>query len=254
MDSKDIAHVNKAIAESYRKLRTRIGVIALAFPLVLIAVGYYWGIGIKPTLSDYYYAKDPIGDRIDIYPIRLWFCGILFIVGAFLYKYEGFSVNENRWLSLAGFFALGVAVFPMSLDGKSDFGFFAWLGLPQLSLHGISAVLAFVCIAVVILWYSDLTLSELKKANPDTAKRYKKYYRGIGIYMVLAIGVSVILHYAFGKKGIYILLAETSGIWAFAAYWFVKNKELYLVAQFLESQGMAKPHEAQSRIEVPKAM
>ena len=79
----DIQHVNKAIAENYRKLRTRIGIVALAFPIIVVAVGFYWGIGLKPTLSDYYYAKDPIGGRIDIYPVRLWFCGLLFIVGTF---------------------------------------------------------------------------------------------------------------------------------------------------------------------------
>lgn len=253
----DIDHVNKAIAENYRKLRTRIGVIALAFPVVVVTVGLLWGIGLQPTLSDYYYAKDPVGNRIDAYPVRLWFCGLLFIVGAFLYKYEGFSPNENRWLSLAGFFALGVAVFPTSLDGhgQSDFGFVvAWLGVPQLSLHGVSAVLAFVCIAVVILWYSDLTLQDLKKADAAAYKRYKIYYRGIGIFMVVAIGVSVFLHYAFKKEGSFILLAEAFGIWAFAAYWFVKNKELHLVSKFLEKQGMVKPSNAAAQDEVAKAI
>ena len=240
----DIQHVNKAIAENYRKLRTRIGIVALAFPIIVVAVGFYWGIGLKPTLSDYYYAKDPIGGRIDIYPVRLWFCGLLFIVGAFLYKYEGFSPNENRWLSLAGFFALGVAVFPTSLDGKYDFPF----------VHGISAVLAFVCIAVVILWYSDLTLQELQKADAAAYKRYKIYYRGIGIFMVAAIGVSVFLHYAVEKEDSFILLAEAFGIWAFAAYWFVKNKEMHLVSSFLEKQGMVRPSNAATQNEVAKAV
>ena len=31
----DIQHVNKAIAENYRKLRTRIGIVALAFPIIV---------------------------------------------------------------------------------------------------------------------------------------------------------------------------------------------------------------------------
>jgi hypothetical protein len=38
----DLDHVDKAIVENYRKLRTRIGAITLAFPLVLIAWGAWW--------------------------------------------------------------------------------------------------------------------------------------------------------------------------------------------------------------------
>jgi hypothetical protein len=239
----DLDHIDKAIVENYRKLRTRIGVIALAFPVVLIVVGLYWGLSVPPTLSDYYYATDPVGKRIDAFPVRLWFCGVLFAVGIFLYKYQAFSENENRWLSLAGLFALCVAVFPMSRDGKGDFDWvLAWTGLPQLSLHGIFAVLTFACIAVVIFWYADSTLSELKTAKPALYKRFKAAYVFIAIYMAVSIGISVFLHISQPDKGPYILLAEWSGIWAFAAYWFVKNWELTEVAKVLKRRNESMPH------------
>ncbi|MCA6119454.1 hypothetical protein J6524_31955 [Bradyrhizobium sp. WSM 1738] len=231
----DIDHIDKAIVDNYRKLRTRMGVITLAFPVVVIAMGLFWGIGIQPTLSDYYFADEPKGARVDLFPVRLWFCGILFAVGVFLVKYRGFSKNEDRWLSLAGIFALGVAIFPMtSKDGRTDWKLFEYLGMPWLSVHGVSAVLAFACIAVVILWYSDSTLSQLKESNPKDHKRFKTAYFLIGLYMVLAIGTSVLLHYLNAKQGSYILFAEWSGIWAFAAYWFVKNRELRIVAEKLK--------------------
>jgi len=232
----DLDHVDNAIVENYRKLRTRIGVIALAFPVVLIVAGLCWQIGIQPTLSNYYFAKDPVG-RVDLYPVRLWFCGILFVVGVFLYKYQGFSENENRWLSLAGLFALGVAVFPMSVDGNNEYDFvLAWIGLPQLSLHGICAVLAFACIAVVIVWYADSTLSELKTTKPAAYKRFKAIYFFIAAYMVLSIATSILLNYLHHGQGAYILAAEASGIWAFAAYWFVKNRELTEVGKALKAR------------------
>jgi hypothetical protein len=231
----DLDHVDNAIVENYRKLRTRIGVIALAFPAVLIAVGLCWGIGVQPTLSNYYFAQDTVG-RVDLFPVRLWFCGILFVVGVFLYKYQGFSENENRWLSLAGLFALGVAVFPMSVAGKNEYDFvLAWIGLSQLSLHGICAVLAFGCIAVVIVWYADSTLSELKKTKPAAYKRYKAAYFFIAAFMVLAIGVSIFLNYAYPGH-FFILAAEALGIWAFAAYWLVKNRELTEVGEALKAR------------------
>jgi hypothetical protein len=236
----DLDHFNKAIAENYWKLRTLIGSIALAFPVVLILVGAYWKLGVPPTLSDYYYAMDPVGERIDPFPVRLWFCGILFAVGFFLYKYEGFSKNESRWLNAAGSFALGVAVFPMARhlqgqDHKQDLGDWdwvvAWTGWHQLSLHGISAFLAFFCIAVVIVRYADSTLLELKKPRPTAYKWFKAIYLLIAILMVLLIVVAIIWH---GAR--YILWAECFGIWAFAIYWFVKNKELKEVAKVLKAR------------------
>jgi hypothetical protein len=233
----DLDHVDKAIVENYRKLRTRIGAITLAFPLVLIAWGAWWGLSVQPTLSDYYFATKPVGTRVDLFPVRLWFCGFLFVVGVFLYKYKGFSDNEDRWLSAAGLFALGVAAFPMSLDGRNDWDFvLAWIGLSQLSLHGIFAVLAFACIAIVIFWYADSTLSELKEVRPTLYKTLKLAYSGIALFMGLSIATAIVLHYTHGKQGSYILTAEWCGIWAFAIYWFVKNYELSQVAKVLKSK------------------
>jgi hypothetical protein len=233
----DLDHVDKAIVASYRKLRTRIGIVSIAFPLVLLAIGYLWGIEVQPTMSNYYFAKDTIVGRVDLYPVRLWFCGMLFIVGFFLYKYQGFSKNEDRWLSLAGTFAACVAIFPMSVDGKSDYDFImAWLHLTQFSLHGIFAVLAFACIAVVIVWYADSTLSELKSLHPGEYKWFKRAYFVIALFMVAAIGIAVVLHYLHHEQGSYILAAEWVGIWSFAAYWFVKNSEMTKVGKVLKAR------------------
>ena len=231
----DLNHVDEAIVQSYRKLRTRIGIISFAFPLILLAVGYCWGIKVQPTLSNYYFAQDPVG-RVDPYPARLWFCGILFVVGFFLYKYQGFSKNEDRWLSVAGTFALGVAIFPMSINGKNQYDFvLAPFGLTQLSLHGICAVLAFASIAVVIVWYADSTLSELEKTKPAAYRRFKAIYFAIAVFMVASIAISIYLNYRY-PQGDYILAAEWSGILAFAIYWFVKNWELTEVGKALKAR------------------
>lgn len=231
----DLNHVNEALIVSYRVLRRRIGILAFAFPLLLVAVGYLWGITLRPTLSEYYFAPDPV--RVDHTPVRLWFCGILFIVSFFLYRYQGFSKNEDRWLSAAGLFALGVAIFPMSFEGRDEYGFvMAWIGLTKFSLHYICAVAAFGCIAVVIVWYADSTLSELKDSDPSAYRKYKITYILIAAFMVLSIAISMLLNYQSDGKGSFILLAETFGIWAFAAYWFVKNSEMSKVGRALRAR------------------
>jgi hypothetical protein len=232
----DIEHVNKEIVENYGKMRTRMGVLALVFPVVVVMAGCVWGISPKPTLSDYYFAQPSIKDRVDHYPVRLWFCGVLAIVGFFLWRYAGFSKFEDRWLNAAGSFVLGVAIFPMVLDGRSDFNPFVWIGLPQLSPHGVSAVLAFLCIAVIIVWYSDSTLLELEHADPAAYRWFKNVYRAIAIFMVASIGFAVIMNIFY--RGSWILFAEAFGIWAFGAYWFVKNWELNEVRKIMKGRGM----------------
>jgi hypothetical protein len=239
----DLDRIDEAMLQSYRSLRTWIGVLAIAFPPLLILVGLFWRIDVQPTLSNYYFAPDPA--TVDQTPVRLWFCGILFVVGFFLARYPGFTKHEKWWLNAAGGFALGVAIFPMAFNGRDQWGFvLAWLHLPsQLSLHGICAVVAFLCIAVAIFWYSDATLSELETSDPPAYRRYRWAYRGIAAFMVLSIGITVGLKYLFDSWGITsfwapytILLAETFGIWAFAAYWFVKNSEMKKVGTALEAR------------------
>ena len=112
----DLNHVDQAMLQSYRSLRRWIGLLAIAFPLILIFVGRFWGIEVQPTLSNYYFAQDPV--TVDHTPVRLWFCGILFVVGFFLARYPGFTEHEKRWLNAAGIFALGVAIFPMGINGQ----------------------------------------------------------------------------------------------------------------------------------------
>jgi hypothetical protein len=231
----DLNHIDEAMLQGYRSLRTRIGLLAIAFPLILIFVGRFWGIDVQPTLSNYYFAED--ANRVDLYPVRLWFCGILFVVGFFLARYPGFTKHEEKWLNTAGIFALGVAIFPMSIDGKNQYDFvLAPFGLTQLSLHGICAVVAFLCIAVVIVWYADSTLLELKTSDPSLYTRYTWIYRGIAAFMVLSIAIAIYLNYAHHGQGDYILAAEWCGIWAFAAYWFVKNTEMTRVARSLKAR------------------
>jgi hypothetical protein len=231
----DLNHVDEAIVESYRQLRTRIGMMAFLFPLILVGAGLFWGIKVQQTMSNYYFAADPDG-RVDMYPVRLWFCGVLFVVGFFLHKYHGFSENEDRWLSVAGFFTLGVAIFPMTTDKGNEYDFLlAWTGLTQfISLHGICAMLAFGAIAVVIVRYADSTLSELEN-QPAKYHLFKTLYFIIALSMVIAIGISIYLNIRY-PQGDYILTAEWAGIWSFAAYWFVKNKELTEVGKVLKAR------------------
>jgi hypothetical protein len=170
-----------------------------------------------------------------MFPVRLWFCGVLFIVGFFLHKYHGFSKREDVLLSAAGWFAIGVAVFPMTIDGRNEYDFIMKpLHLPSaVSLHGIFAVLAFLSIGIVIVFFADTTLSKLRNTKPAKYKMFKAAYFVIAAGMVGGIGYSIVQN-MMHPEGVFVLRAEWVGVWSFAAYWFVKNYELDHVREVLK--------------------
>ena len=137
----------------------------------------------------------------------------------------------------------------MTLDNRTDYDWFGWTGMSKyLSVHGICAVTAFASIVVVIFWYSDLTLSKLEKEYPTTYRQYKATYRAISVTMALSIVAAVILHFG-NKDWPYILAVESVGIWAFAAYWFVKNREISLhVAPLMRNQRVTTPQNTDADI------
>ena len=144
------------------------------------------------------------------------FVGSLFALGSFLFLYKGFSRREDIALNLAGVSAVGVALCPM----------YAEAGYIPVSnvLHFTFAVILFICIAYVAIFCHDETLRWVKNANRRA--RYKVAYHIIGWFMGLFPLVGVILALFFNAVQRQVFWIEAAGIWAFAAYWFTKSREL----------------------------
>lgn len=203
------------IFSTYVTLRYGMTIICAAFPLLLYLIGLYHGIGLENSMSHYYFApSDNPEERV--FPMRVWFVGILFAVGIFFYLYKGFSSKENIALNLAGWFALGVAIFPMNHNCGNS--------CPPINLHGICAVSLFLCIAFVSLFCAKDTLRFL-----DSGKLEKKYllrYRVAGWLMLASPLIALAFTLIFRDFQKYTFFIEASGVWAFAFYWGMKSKEL----------------------------
>jgi hypothetical protein len=133
-----------------------------------------------------------------------------------LFLYKGFSRREDIALNLAGFFALGVAVCPM----------YAMKGyIPHSNtLHFTFAVLLFACMAYTAIWCKDDTLQWLP--NPARRQYYRRLYNIIAFLMMIFPLTAFVLAVVSHSLQRYIFLAEAAGIWAFAAYWWTKSREL----------------------------
>lgn len=229
------------MASTYNNLRMGLAVISFVFPLFLLFVGAYWyGVSSQNSMSAYYWAgansNGPIRSwltGVDFFPIkyvlfflagvdgdapmRSWFVGFLFVLGIFLYLYKGFSKGENYLLNVAGLCALGVALFPMQWNCGDS--------CRSITFHGASAIVLFVCIALVALFCSKQTLLQEPRLGPEKEAYYRRWYHVTGVAMIAFPLVAWVITQVIGNA-YFIFVAEWLGIWSFAAYWFIKSREL----------------------------
>ena len=207
---------------TYLSLRFGMAIIATGFPALIYLIGAFHCIPLQDSLSAYYWA-----DGFKAAPVRVWFVGGLFSLATFFYLYKGFTVGENIALNFAGIFAIGVATMPMDWQCQSC--------SQNFSVHGTSAVLLFACLAYVVLFRSLDTLKYLPRdenapegRHEKIIVRYKRTYRALGMLMLASPLVAFTLNAVFGGKGTIVFFVEAAGVWAFAAYWWVKSYEMRL--------------------------
>ncbi|MBI2425331.1 MAG: hypothetical protein HYV27_21070 [Candidatus Hydrogenedentes bacterium] len=206
--------LQKHIFETYFCLRLGMAVIALAFPILLWGYGCFHGIGLQNSMSAYYWASAP-GSTDS--PVRVWFIGVLFAIGAFLYLYKGFSAQENIALNLAAIFAIGVAYFPMEWNCGGN--------CQSFSAHGTSAILFFLCLAYVAWFRAGDTLDNHK--SQEYKETYRKLYRFTALLMVASpVTAAVLLLVLQLERNKYVFVLEAIAIWAFALYWAIKTTEM----------------------------
>ena len=99
-------NLQKHVFSTYTHLRIGMITIAFLFPLLLVVGGLWHGVEWQDSMSAYYHAT--VGATAP--PMRVWFIGLLYALGVFLFLYKGFSKLENWCLSFAGIFAVGVGL------------------------------------------------------------------------------------------------------------------------------------------------
>lgn len=221
---------------TYQTLRIVLVVIALIFPWVLWIGGYISShrLELQPSMSDYYHAnamtpkelaaresaKREEPDRKDV-PIdsgrgvmRNWFVGVLFAIGALLAVYKGFRPAEDLALNLAAVFATMVALVPNRWVDDPE---------PLIKFHYIFAVCFFLCIAYVCFFCASATLSLVRE---DRQPRYRRFYKVVGLAMAASPLLAAVTTQVFGLLKSYTFVAEAFAVYAFAAYWLVKTREI----------------------------
>lgn len=205
--------LNAHVYQTYTSLRAGMGVIAFLLPIVLFYGGKASDTHLQGSFCAYYHT-----------PMRNFFVGILFALGAFLYLYKGFSRKEDYALNMAGVLAVLVAVVPM--DGPSDPPV---PRSPTAQWHNVFSALFLLTVAYVCIFRSADTLPLIESRT--RANFYYYAYKLIGVCIAVAPVVVYILAHRHQRaippdKKTSIFVAETVTIWTFSLYWLLKTKEI----------------------------
>ncbi|MEZ0069446.1 hypothetical protein ABIA32_005490 [Streptacidiphilus sp. MAP12-20] len=211
-------------ATTVKRLRVGVGVLGLALPIVLPLGNSIISahLGLLSSLSGSYYTH-----------MRNVFVGGLCSIGVILLCYRH-NRREDIWSSVAGFFAVLVAMFPTEPPAS----LVAHPTTVQKALGGIhtlSAALVFAALAVFcIRLFRD-------EAEPDGELR-RRVYLACGVVIVACIVTIVIadlVHFGAGEALTPVFACESIAVFAFGAAWFVKGDAIADLARLANSPAIA---------------
>lgn len=205
----------RSLVFSYLALRKTIGLLGMAFPIVLfLGALIFFETGLQNSISSYYHTG-----------MRDVFVGTLCVIGFFLLSYRGYKRVDDIAGDLACIFAVGVALFPTTPD-RTPSGGHDFIGY----IHLIFAALFF-----ITLIYFSLCLFTKTDPNKRPSRRKlqrNKVYRACGYAMSICILLIVIYSLLPSKMasqvGAYkpVFWLEAIAIIAFGISWLTKGEAI----------------------------
>jgi hypothetical protein len=193
---------------SYLSLRRAVGWIGILLPLILILGNalVFNGEPFLHSISRYYH-----GGMRDV------FVGGLCAMALFLFFYSGFDRWENWAGTVAGIFAVGVAVFPVANVGAESG--------PICVCHYICAFGLFLTLAL----YSMFLFSRERWCTGGKTHRTAVFHKLCGLIIIgcmLAVIVHSVVSDCDKSQCVFVLVAETVALVAFGLSWLIENRVL----------------------------
>ena len=210
---------------SYLLLRTAIGLLGLALP-VLVVLGDLWLDGLddfpRSSLSAYYHSG-----------VRDVFVGVLCATALFLLTYKAFERNgDNVLASAAGVLALGVAIFPTSRPGPQV----PPTALQNLITEPVAAFVHFTCAVVFIGLLGVLSWFFGKREGGRSQERdgyraqrsptfWKWFHRICSLIIIGAVAFIGLSKWTGFLASYSVLIGEIVAVSAFGVSWLAKGWE-----------------------------
>jgi len=223
---------------SYITLRKVVGILGVAFPIVLI-VGSVVCCGCNETqssISAYYHTN-----------MRNLFVGLLCAIALFLFTYTGYDSTDATAGNIGCIFALGVAFFPTSYSGPVN------SCITEITQNGIISTIHFTSAAglfFTLAYFSICRFTKTKKEPENCLKRFcfkksdqkpagrklirNRIYVTCGLIMIGCI-ILIAVYKALGTSAMGqslsqlkpIFWLETIALWAFGVSWLTKGRTIY---------------------------
>jgi len=214
---------------TYRSLRVALALTCFALPLGLIIIGLISGIDIQTALSYYYFAEFPPMS------LRVLFVGLLFLLGGFLIAYRGFSQWDNWIHHLAGVFAWGVAIFPMSCPHTELPYSELCYELISGDMHNFSALFLFTMSVASIVYNGGPEFKQRYMKHIDDKIRSFIIMRVISGIMVGIGIISLILMSVIGRVEP-LWIPESMGFIGFGLYWWSVTYYIFIANRRAEAK------------------
>jgi hypothetical protein len=208
---------------SFIAQRRGMAMLAAIFPLVFIVSSLLGRTPWQPSISAYYWTEDLE---------RNFFIGALCAIGVFLLLYKGYTQLEDWVLNVAGISAVGVGFFAMTKGSDCGPGGFSW--------HSVFAIVFFACIAYVCIFMAQKSLEN----EPDAARKamFLRAYRLCAAVMAISVIAALALKLlpteqtkSLCARG-WTFWCESLAVWAFAAFWYFKTRELEPLRKRIRAQ------------------
>lgn len=205
------------LRSSYLGIRTAIGVLGIALPVLVSLLGFLeLGPAFKGSISAYYYtnARDVL-------------VAVLATIAIFLLSYRGYGRIDDAATNASGLFALGILAFPTYRSDRyvDRVGLFLLNDRVSDIVHTSFAAAFFLSLAFI----SIFLFTRSRETGSSVAKRRRnRLYRACGAVMVAAILLIVAFLVFLQRSPLArfkpVLVLESVALFAFGTSWLVKGK------------------------------
>ena len=202
---------------SFRTTRRAIGLLGILLPVALFFSSLSpEGFTLQPSISHFYYTN-----------MREIFVGVLCAVSLFLFSYKGHSRMDSWASNAAGFFSLGVALFPTNIienyPRQAPVVQFIDVSFHN-AIHLSCAALFFITLALMSLFLFTKSGGTMTPEK-ETRNTIYKICGGIMILSIFIIGISGPVFEVSDTSQITFWF-ETVALFSFGLSWLIKGEAL----------------------------
>ncbi|MBI3136662.1 MAG: hypothetical protein HYZ14_18455 [Bacteroidetes bacterium] len=208
---------------SPKALPRNLGILGITLPFIL-----WIGQGLAPSISHYYYSD-----------LGIYFTGVLFAFGLFLYAYKGYKpttekISDNAICNAAGICAIATALIPTSFKTEELVPYdFLTKGGPNAHNNDIAGIIHLSCAGLFLIIMGYLAFFRFTMSGKSKSAYYARrfyLYRicGVMVWISIALMAADFVYKHFNHQLFFspydVYFGELIALVFFGTAWLVKSQ------------------------------